>query len=97
MKLTVYKSVSADYLLVPDCVRASREADRLHGPLVHCGEIESDEYSLPDLWAEVGAQIDARLYAVVDHEVALGLLPLCGDMGWPRAGDERGTGGIPAS
>lgn len=74
MKFSVFLSPKGDYLLVPDCLKASREAERLHGPLVSCGEIDSDDHPLPDLWATVMEDVDARLYSVVNEVVATALL-----------------------
>jgi hypothetical protein len=73
MKFTVYKAEGL-YLLVPDCIKASREAEHRYGPLSYCGEIESDDHPSTELWAMVMADIDTRLFAVVGELVANALL-----------------------
>jgi hypothetical protein len=62
-------------------MKASREAERLHGPLVHCGAVESEGHPLPDLWDAVLTEVDERLYAVLSEYVAHSLLGIeCGSM-----------------
>jgi hypothetical protein len=59
-------------VLVPDCMRASREAERLHGPLHHCGSFETDGLSA-DLARRIETALDDQLYAVMEPELALRL------------------------
>jgi hypothetical protein len=73
MKFTVYKADDL-YLLVPDCIKASREAEHLYGPLTYCSKIESDDHPIPELWATVMAEVDARLFAVISELTANRLL-----------------------
>ncbi|WP_157481165.1 MULTISPECIES: hypothetical protein [unclassified Lysobacter] len=80
MNYTVYRGATGIYLLVPDCMKASREAERLHGPLVHCGAVESEGHPLPHLWEAVLTEVDERLYAVLSEHIAHSFLGIeCGN------------------
>lgn len=72
MAFRLYASSAGDYLLVPECMQASRSASEQFGPLTFLGcadplALSSDE--LMDVWA----QLDANSFAIVDEELARSL------------------------
>ncbi|TCZ88333.1 hypothetical protein [Lysobacter sp. N42] len=52
-------------LLVPDCLVASRDAERRHGPLLFIGRIDDRHLADQAVWNRVLADIDRQSYAVV--------------------------------
>lgn len=78
MRCSVYTG-RGELVLVPDCMKASREAERGHGPLRHCGSFETDGLP-PDLAERIDHAVDDRFYAVLQPELALrlGYAPDCG-------------------
>ena len=74
MRFNVYTRPDGAFLLVPDCMTASREAEALHGPLAFCDTIDSDEYPVPALWDRVAAEIDQLSFAVLQPAVGRQML-----------------------
>jgi hypothetical protein len=98
MRCSVYTG-RGELVLVPDCMQASREAERGYGPLRHCGTFETT--GLPDDLAErIDDAFEDRLFVVLQPDLALRLgydpgggVPLpdgfewvIGDFWEPRAG-----------
>ncbi|HEY1140831.1 MAG TPA: hypothetical protein VGE88_11565 [Lysobacter sp.] len=71
MKCTVYWG-SNGFVVVPNCVLASRDAERRHGPLLECGFIETDDLD-STLAEDIGLAIDQSTYACVGPDLALHL------------------------
>ena len=70
MKCTVYWGSGGGFVVVPDCVVASREAERRFGPLMECARIDTD--GLDERLAEdIGLAVDERTYACAGAELAL--------------------------
>ena len=72
MSFRLYASSAGEYLLVPECMQASRAATERFGPLTFLGcadpmALTADE--LGDVWV----QIDAASFAVVDEALARAL------------------------
>lgn len=72
MSFRLYASSAGEYLLVPECMQASRAATERFGPLTFLGcadpmALTADE--LGDVWV----QIDAASFAVVDEQLARAL------------------------
>ena len=87
MRCIVYRGREG-LLLVPDCVRASMEAERDHGPLQRCGEIETDRLD-PLLLHAIDDAIDRETFARGDASLALrgayqpeAMLPLPDEFAW---------------
>ena len=75
MKFDVYTRPDGAYVLVPDCLQASREAQRLHGPLTFCDTVDTEHAALPrPFWEQLIAEIDTRSYAVVPMQTGQRLL-----------------------
>lgn len=78
MRCSVYTG-RGELVLVPDCMKASREAERGHGPLRHCGTFDTD--GLPaDLVERIEGAFDDHFYVVLQPDLALrlGYDPTCG-------------------
>ena len=69
MRCIVYRGRQG-LLLVPDCMRASVEAEREYGPLLHCGEIETERLD-PTLVQRIDEALDQGAYALGDVSLAL--------------------------
>lgn len=86
------------FILVPDCMKASRAAEALYGPLRHCGSI--DTAKLPAaLGGSVEQDIEQELFAPLSPGLAMQLgyqptreLPLPEGFFW-QEGDWWNTGG----
>jgi hypothetical protein len=76
MELNVYTAGDGRYVLVPECMKASLEARRLHGPLEFCVRIHSADYPYPELWRRVQAEIDDHMFAILDLSVGKWLMEL---------------------
>jgi hypothetical protein len=71
MRCTVYFG-SAGLVLVPDCMRASVEAEHAYGPLAFCGAFETQGLD-PDVLARIDDALDSRSFALIDPDLALRL------------------------
>ena len=76
MLLNVYTTADGRFLLVPECMSASLEARRLHGPLEFCVRIDSRDYPYPELWLRVLSEIDEQMFAVLEPAVGKWLMEL---------------------
>ena len=71
MLCTVYWR-KGGFLLVPDCMKASRAAERLYGPLQLCGRIDTD--GLPaELGGAIEREIESELFIALSPELAMRL------------------------
>ena len=61
------------WVLVPDCLRASRAAEAAHGPLRFVGSPGLGMLSFEELSC-IGRQFDARSYALIDADLAARLV-----------------------
>ena len=76
MRCTAYRTRTDHLLLVPDCMVATREAERRFGPLQACGLVDTDRLP-PPLQDAVERDFEARSY----HRLAdafLGTLGMAG-------------------
>jgi hypothetical protein len=69
-----YRRSDGALVLVPDCLVASRDAERRHGPLTLLGHFDSDSQPDPAIWNRVLADIDRQSYAVVRQETGRSLV-----------------------
>lgn len=69
MRCIVYRGRHG-LLLVPDCMRASVEAEREYGPLLRCGEIETDRLD-PTLVRDIDDALEYGVYALGEASLAL--------------------------
>jgi hypothetical protein len=76
MLLNVYTTADGHFMLVPDCMAASMDARRLHGPLEFCTRIDSHDYPYPELWLRVTAEIDEHSFAILEPAVGKWLMEL---------------------
>lgn len=60
------------FVLVPDCIVASREAERRFGPLTFCGSLDTQGLS-EDLTARIDQEIDERSFVRLNPDLALRL------------------------
>lgn len=74
MILTIYTRPDGAYVLVPDSIKALRDAETRHGPLTHCERIDSDDFLIASVWSRVFAEIDDHLFAVVQPAIGRYLL-----------------------
>lgn len=65
MIFKAYARPDGAYVLVPDCLVASREAQRRHGPLEYRGRVDSSSYPDAAVWQRVLSDVDRQSYAVV--------------------------------
>ena len=77
MRTRVYSQQHGSFLLVPDCMVASAEAEHKFGPLQDWGCAETDHFPA-DLKELIEREFDARSYALLPDEVVdrLGLSEL---------------------
>ncbi|GAB6197229.1 hypothetical protein [Lysobacter xanthus] len=68
MEFKAYRRSDGAYLLVPDCLVASREAQARHGPLTLAARFDADLVSGDPLWQRVLEDIDRQSYAVIRRE-----------------------------
>lgn len=76
VKFTVYLRPDDAYVFVPDCMVASREAERLHGPLIYCETIDTSDYPVPGIWETVMDEVDRQSFAVLHSVIGRRLLGL---------------------
>ena len=50
---------------MPECMQASMEAERLHGPLRFLDYVEWSDHPLPAVWETVMSEVDAHSFAVL--------------------------------
>lgn len=79
MIFRAYARPDGAYLLVPDCLVASRDAESRHGPLRPVGYLDSDAQPDSALWQRVVGDIDRQSYAVVRQETGRRLLAVCAE------------------
>lgn len=68
MEFKAYRRPDGAYVLVPDCLVASRDAQARHGPLVLVARFEASCAPDDPVWRRVLADIDRQSYAVVRHD-----------------------------
>ena len=66
----VYTRPDGAYLLVPDCMKASAEAETLHGPLKFLELMDWPEEPLPDVWKTMMTELDGHSFVVLQDAVA---------------------------
>lgn len=71
MKCTVYWA-DEGLIFVPDCMLASREAERRYGPLLFCATFETEGLA-SDLAELVEREMDQRSFALIGVDLALRL------------------------
>lgn len=71
MLCTVYWR-KGGFLLVPDCMKASRAAEQLYGPLQPCGRIDTDNLC-PELGEAIEREIESELFMALSPELAMRL------------------------
>jgi hypothetical protein len=72
----IYTRPDGAFLLVPECMEASRAAEVQHGPLHFCGTINSSEHPVPALWNRVLSETDDHSFAVLQESVGKQLLDI---------------------
>lgn len=68
MEFTAYRRADGAWLLVPDCLVPSREAEARHGPLVLVARFDAECPAGDSAWQRVLDDIDAQAYALVRRE-----------------------------
>jgi len=68
MEFKAYRRPDGAYVLVPDCLVASRDAQARHGPLVLVARFDSTCPQDDPIWGRVLADIDRQSYAVVRRD-----------------------------
>ena len=61
----IYARPDGAYLLVPACMQASAEAQRLHGPLQFLERMDWSEEPIPDIWQTLMAELDRHSFVVL--------------------------------
>ena len=61
----IYTRPDGAYLLVPACMKASAEAERIHGPLKFLEMMDWSEEPVPDIWKTVMAELDEHSFVVL--------------------------------
>ena len=80
MHLAIYTRPDGAYVLVPNHVTPSLDAQNGTGPLTFCETIDVSEHPHPAVWERVNAEIDRHSYAVLQAALAERFLaPHCGD------------------
>jgi hypothetical protein len=72
MSFRLYASTAGDYLLVPECMQASRAATERFGPLTFLGCADPMSLSPQEL-GDVWVQLDAESFAIVSEKLARAL------------------------
>jgi hypothetical protein len=79
MYIAIYTRADGAYVLVPDHMTPSADAQNGTGPLTFCETINASEHPHPAVWERVNAEIDRHSYAVLQASVAERFLaPHCG-------------------
>lgn len=68
MEFKAYRRPDGAYMLVPDCLVASRDAQARHGPLVLVARFDIDCPVDDPVWHRVLSDIDQQSYALVRRE-----------------------------
>ncbi|HZX79370.1 MAG TPA: hypothetical protein VFE72_00245 [Lysobacter sp.] len=68
MEFKAYRRPDGAYVLVPDCLVASRDAQARHGPLVLVARFDAACPPDDPVWQRVLADIDHQSYAVVRRD-----------------------------
>ena len=90
MNCTVYWG-NEGFVLVPDCMIASREAERRFGPLLRCGSFDTDGIE-PGLARTIDQEVDQHSFVMLSTGLALRLgyepgssLPLPQGFSWAHS------------
>ena len=84
MYFAIYTRPDGAYVLVPDQMPPSTDAQNGTGPLTFCETVNVKDHPHPAVWERVKAEIDRHSFAVLQAAVAERFLsPHCGDV---RAG-----------
>ena len=88
------------FVVVPDCLQASVEAEHRHGPLCACARLRTDRLDAP-LAERLAAAIDRRSYSCIGADLALhgdytptAPLPLPYGFSWQGRDDESAECGF---
>lgn len=76
MQFKAYQRPDGAYVLVPDCLLASRDAHARHGPLTLVARFDVECASDEAVWRRVLDDIDRQSYAVVRRETGGELLSM---------------------
>ena len=76
MDFKAYRRPDGAYVLVPDCLVASRDAQARHGPLALVARFDAPCTPDDPVWARVLADIDRQSYSVVRRDTGEQLLRL---------------------
>jgi hypothetical protein len=68
MDFKAYRRPDGAYVLVPDCLVASRDAQARHGPLALVARFDAPCSPEDPVWHRVLADLDRQSYAVVRRE-----------------------------
>jgi len=68
MDFKAYRRPDGAYVLVPDCLVASRDAQARHGPLMLVARFDAPCPPEDPIWNRVLADLDRQSYAVVRRE-----------------------------
>ncbi|HEY4582685.1 MAG TPA: hypothetical protein VIG88_07470 [Lysobacter sp.] len=68
MEFKAYRRPDGAYVLVPDCLVASRDAQARHGPLQLVARFDADCPADDPVWRRILADIDRQSYAVVRRD-----------------------------
>lgn len=69
----IYTRPDGAYLLVPACMQASAEAERLHGPLKFMKMMGWTERPAPHIWKTVMDELDRHSFVVLQDAAAQSL------------------------
>jgi hypothetical protein len=76
MDFKAYRRPDGAYVLVPDCLVASRDAQARHGPLVLLARFDATCPADDPVWNRVLEDLDRQSYAVVRRQTGEQLLRL---------------------
>ncbi|WP_162823718.1 hypothetical protein [Lysobacter sp. TY2-98] len=76
MEFKAYRRPDGAFVLVPDCLVASRDAQGRHGPLTLVARFDVDCPLDDPVWHRVLADIDRQSYAVVRRDTGEQLIRL---------------------
>lgn len=66
----IYTRPDGAYLLVPECMQPSVEAEKLHGPLKFLELMDWCEEPLPDIWTTVMTSLDEHSFVLFQDAAA---------------------------
>jgi hypothetical protein len=87
----IYARPDGAYLLVPECMTASAEAERLHGPLKFVEMMDWCEEPVPDIWKTVIGELDAHSFVVLPDAAVICLLETEGIFARSGFGPDEGS------